>query len=175
MKSKAGFTLIEIMVALVILSLMSAAAVAGLHHMIRVREKQSEHQERYQQMMNAYAVISQDLYYAIRVKPGPSKLSFAIEPDSINFSRTISHGPANVSPAKVSYVWNNQQLKRVTQNRETVLIADLEDIKALVLTKDFIWVEHQNADKSDELPLALKLILSDAAIGEVTWSFTIAQ
>lgn len=175
MKSKAGFTLIEIMVALVILTLMSAAAVAGLHHMIQAKEKQAEHHERYLQLVNAYAVISQDVYYAIRLKPEATRHGFVIEPDKLRFSRTLTHGPQHVAPVKLEYAWDNQVLKRIWQDHETVLVSDLDDVKVWVLTKDKLWVEHQHADKTAGLPLALKFILSDNRVGEVTWSFTIAE
>lgn len=168
MKSKAGFTLIEIMVALVILSLMSAAAVAGLNHMIRAREKQEAHQARHVELINAYAVISQDLMYAIESK-------IEIAPDHIRFSRTLNHGGGHVSPIKIEYAWDSQGIKRLSRGHESELISALDDIKVMILTKDKIWVEHQHHDKTAGPPLALKWVLSDLAVGEVTWSFPIAQ
>lgn len=168
MKSKAGFTLIEIMVALVILSLMSAAAVVGLNHMIRAREQQEAHQARYVALINAYAVISQDLMYAIMSKT-------SIDPDHIRITRTINHGPGRIIPSKIDYAWDSQSIKRVSKGQESVLISDLDDIKVMVLTKDRLWVEHQHHDKGAGTPLAVKWVLNDLALGEVTWSFTLAQ
>lgn len=61
----AGFTLIEILVALVVLAIMSAAAYGGLHAVMQVRERTRGNERRLQHLQLAIVTLSRDLEQAV--------------------------------------------------------------------------------------------------------------
>lgn len=171
MKHILGFTLIEIMIALVILTLVSAGAVMGLNHMIRVGEKQKDHHERYQQLTQAYATISQDMFYAIMLSDGEQAIT--VNRHTLGFSRTMTDQRGEVVPVKLEYHWDKHAIKRRSDDHEVVVLSGLDDIQIMVITSDSAWREVDTMSIESGLPWAIKIIMHDENIGELTWSFTL--
>lgn len=149
MKHNAGFTLIEIMVALLIMSIVSAAALAGLRHMIAVKEQQAKYQQRYETLINAYAVISQDFLYAVK------KAKFSQH--KLHMVRTLNQGGKRIDKTQLDYVWDDHQLKRVWAGHERILIDELIGFEV------------------SETSNALTFSWVDPWVGDLTWSFILAH
>jgi len=60
-----GFTLIEILVALVVLAIMSVAAYGGLHALMKAREATRDSQQHFQKLQMAMVIMTRDLEQAV--------------------------------------------------------------------------------------------------------------
>ncbi|HYW75203.1 MAG TPA: type II secretion system minor pseudopilin GspJ [Gammaproteobacteria bacterium] len=65
MRRQAGFTLIEILVATVVLAIMSIAAYAGLHAVVKVREHTQQDMRHFKHLQMAMVTLDRDLEQAI--------------------------------------------------------------------------------------------------------------
>ncbi|MGH8127983.1 MAG: type II secretion system minor pseudopilin GspJ [Gammaproteobacteria bacterium] len=65
MRRDRGFTLIEILVAVVVLAIMAVAAYAGLNAIIHVRESSQQSMQQFQKLQIAMVTLTRDLQQAI--------------------------------------------------------------------------------------------------------------
>jgi general secretion pathway protein J len=111
-----GFTLIEMLVALVILSMLSMAGYRGLNAMIQTREHLAEETRRWQHLSQFFARMEQDIAHAVRrpvrdrdgttqatwigheIKAGP-------EDAELTFTRSgmPDQGGAQLAPQRIAY------------------------------------------------------------------------
>lgn len=173
MKKIRAFTLIEIMVALSILTLVGLAAVSGLHHMVRARERQMEHQERYIALTRVYSMFSQDLFYAIMSDAEGDEHGFSIEKQGIRFSRTMRNEQGQYEPVKLEYQFSDHGIKRIAFKHEAVLLSGVHDFRVFILTKSQSWQPIENYVQDHHLPLAVRCVFNDEQIGELTWSYAL--
>jgi len=81
MRRQAGFTLIEILVAVVVLAIMAVAAYAGLHAVVKVREDTRQEMQHFKHLQMAMVTLDRDLKQAI--------------------ARPIRHASGDLSPGMV--------------------------------------------------------------------------
>jgi len=157
MKQSTGFTLIELLIALAIFSMVSAAALASLHHMMQSREQQVLHHEANQSLDLAYGHIQQDMLWFVG--------DISAEQESFRFLRTqTSRGSSSVD---IHYEVRDGQLFR----SGVLIIKNVEDLTLSWLLADHQWFGVFDQAQLDETPLLLRVQFTAPHLGEVSWVF----
>lgn len=152
-----GFTLIELLIALAIFSMVSAAALASLHHMMQSREQQMLHHEANQSLDLAYGHIQQDMLWFVG--------DVSAEQDSLRFLRTqTSRGSSSVD---IQYEVRDGQLFR----SGAVILKNIDDLTISWLLADQQWVGVFDQAQLEETPLLLRVQFNAPHLGEVSWVF----
>lgn len=153
MKSR-GFTLIELMIALVIFSVVSIGALAGLNQMIRAKEQHAGHQDYRQNLMRSYAEIYQDIKHVTAKPLNPRGESVVFNGDSIHFTRTPGM-------QEIYYHVEGSNLYRsYFQGDEMITVPLLENVDDLRI----LW-------GGKDQPM-LMITFKDHIMGNIKWTFT---
>jgi len=193
LKYQAGFTLIEIMIAMAIFALIGLASNQVLFSVLTSDEVSQQASQRIKQVQRSYQLIQTDL---MQMAPRPirlgdnepsSKLLLAgegvIDSDDhgIAFTRLGWRNPAQMFPRgsvqAVGYRLVDNQLQRLhylypdqqagTQPQVTVLLRDVEQLKFEYFA-DKKW--QKNWTKS-ELPQGVAMLLTLKSYGSLRWQF----
>lgn len=119
-----GFTLIEILVAVLILAVLSVAAYGGLNALIKAQEITQQHAKNFKQLQLAMTTIGRDLKQAasrpIRLSSGtlaPAMMGGSNDIPLLAFTRTGRPNPLLLPHSgmeRVAYTLEDGKLKRVT-------------------------------------------------------------
>ncbi len=172
MNKTTGFTLVEVLVSMFILSMMAVVALSGFQHMIKARETQRAHETVLSSLSFAYTSISNDMAQYI-----DTSTPLAFTERKINFTRALAqHTDANpFSMANIQYTWEKGTLSRQmewgTETTTQILLKKVRDIQWQWLSED-TWHDISVPLKPDEKIKAWKLTFTDPTVGDLVWIFT---
>ena len=157
MKIDRGFTLVELLIALMIFSIISVAALSSVNHMIRAREQQVKYHDINQQLGKAYGLIFQDMMWFIG--------DISVDQQNVQFTCTQASDENSV-------ITLGYQLKEGKLLRAGVLLLDkVSDIRMSWLTQDKQWVGVFDQEHLKDQPLLFRMQFIAPHLGEVTWVF----
>lgn len=188
-----GFTLVEILVALVVLAIMAVAAYGGLHAIMQVRERTRTSERQLQQLQLAMVTLTRDLEQAIarpiRHSSGelaPAMLGGNNDVPELAFTRSGRPDPLLLprsSLERVAYTVANGSLVRYfypvldrtveeTPKRQS-LLPEVESMQLRFLGQDGTWhlhwppinAEAHQYDRRD--PVAAEITLQTRRWGEI--------
>jgi general secretion pathway protein J len=191
-----GFTLLEVLIAMAIFSLISLTSFALLNTVINSDEISQRHSERLIEIQRAWLIIERDLMQltqrTIRIegeKPVLQPLftehrDSSSGVDSISFVRAGWRNPGLLMPRSdiqpVNYYLDNQQLIRqhfnfvdAVEGQEPIKRVLLNDVEALQFE---FYIEHQwKKELNGQFPSAIAVIIKLADIGEIRRAFLLPE
>ena len=202
-KQNHGFTLIEILVAMAIFTVIGLASTGVLTSVISSDQLSSERFEKLEQLQRAMLTIERDILQivprAVRVNGDPvsavmsgGENVFDSDADGLGFVRIGWHNPQMLLPRStlqtVGYRIQEQKLQRLYGNyvdnvigyepKVKILLSDIEDFQVSFLT------DVEQLEKPDEwketyssatLPLAISITMVSKVFGEIRREFMLAN
>jgi general secretion pathway protein J len=195
----AGFTLLELLVALSIFALISAMAYGGLQSVMTQQQQTGARSERLADLQKAYRIMQRDLEQIVnrqirnefgdRIGPVVGGSGF----DGVEFSRAGHPNPAGFLRSeiqRVAYVpdqdtllrrtWRVLDRAQDTEPDEQVLVESMSRFSMRFLDEANEWQERW-PPASDQggllsgLPIAVEVQLELDALGILTWIFSLPQ
>jgi general secretion pathway protein J len=202
-KQNYGFTLIEILVAMAIFTVIGLASTGVLTSVINSDQLSSERFERLEELQRAMLTIERDILQivprAVRINGDPvdtvisgGKDVFDSDADGLGFVRIGWHNPQMLLPRSslqaVGYRIQEQQLQRLYGNyvdnvigyepKVKVLLFGIEDFRVSFLTKAEQLEEPEEWDEaysSSTLPIAISITIVSKTFGEIRREFMLAN
>lgn len=199
----AGFTLLEILVAMSIFTLIGLASAGVISSVIESDELSSERFEKLEVLQRAMLTIERDVMQAMpratRIEGELNKTVmsggenvFDSDFDGIGFVRAGWHNPQLILPRStlqaVGYRVQEEQLQRLYGNyvdnvigyepKIRVLLSDIEDFQVRFLTdsKNLYEPDQWQEDYSeDTLPIAISITIVSKTFGEIHRDFLVAK
>lgn len=198
-----GFTLIEILVAMAIFTLIGLASTGVLTSVISSDQLSSERFEKLEELQRAMLTIERDILQivprAMRVNGEPVAVMISggedvldSDSDGLGFVRTGWHNPQMLLPRStlqaIGYRIQQQQLQRLYGNyvdnvigfepKVKILLSDTEDLRVSFLT-DPLQLEEpeewQDNYSSATLPIAISITIVSETFGEIRREFMLAD
>lgn len=183
-----GFSLIELLVALVIFSAMSVLAYGALSGVARTRTELAHQQDDFAHLMRAVSIFERDLRQiaarSIRDNDGVSKPALIGSVDHIEFTRLGFANPqaeARSNLERVLYEFDNKRLKRGTFTvldrapgttpQFIELRGDLRSLQLRYLDAKQHWVDSwplQDSVALQDLPRAVEFRIDTQDMGEIS-------
>jgi general secretion pathway protein J len=199
----AGFTLIEILVAMAIFTIIGLASTGVLNSVINSDQLSSERFEKLEELQRAMLTLERDILQMVPRKvrinsvPVSAVISggedvFDSDADGLGFVRAGWHNPQMLLPRStlqaVGYRIQEQQLQRLYGNyvdnvigyepKVKILLSDIEDFRVSFLTK-YEQLEEpgewQETYSSDALPIAISITIVSKTFGEIRREFMLAN
>ena len=198
-----GFTLIEILVAMAIFTLIGLASTGVLNSVINSDQLSSERFAKLEELQRAMLTIERDILQivprALRVNGEPVSVVISggedvlnSDADGLGFVRAGWHNPQMLLPRStlqaVSYRIQEKQLQRLYGNyvdnvigyepKIKILLSDIEDFRVSFLT------EVEQLEKPEEweesysnanIPIAISITLVSKTFGEIRREFILAN
>ncbi|MFT6344042.1 MAG: general secretion pathway protein J [Paraglaciecola sp.] len=202
-KQNYGFTLIEILVAMAIFTVIGLASTGVLTSVINSDQLSSERFERLEELQRAMLTIERDILQivprAVRINGDPvdtvisgGEDVFDSDADGLGFVRIGWHNPQMLLPRSslqaVGYRIQEQQLQRLYGNyvdnvigyepKVKVLLFGIEDFRVSFLTKAEQLEEPEEWDEaysSSTLPIAISITIVSKTFGEIRREFMLAN
>ncbi|PKG97950.1 type II secretion system minor pseudopilin GspJ [Paraglaciecola sp. MB-3u-78] len=200
---KGGFTLIEILVAMAIFTIIGLASTGVLNSVISSDQLSSERFEKLEELQRAMLTIERDILQIVprKVRINSEPVSAVIsggedvfdsDADGIGFVRAGWHNPQMLLPRStlqaVGYRLQEEQLQRLYGNyvdhvigyepKVKILLSDIEDFRVSFLT------EAEQLEEPDEwketyssatLPIAISITIVSKTFGEIRREFILAN
>jgi len=202
-KQNEGFTLIEILVAMAIFTIIGLASTGVLTSVINSDQLSSERFEKLEQLQRAMLTIERDILQivprAVRIngEPVSAVISggedvFDSDADGLGFVRIGWHNPQMLLPRStlqaVGYRIQEQQLQRLYGNyvdnvigyepKVKILLSGIEDFQVSFLT-DVEQLEKpqewEETYSSTTLPIAVSITIVSKTFGEIRREFILAH
>lgn len=202
-KQNYGFTLIEIMVAMVIFTFIGLASTGVLTSVINSDQLSSERFEKLEELQRAMLTIERDILQivprTVRINGDPVSAVisggedvFNSDADGLGFVRVGWHNPQMLLPRStlqaIGYRIQEQQLQRLYGNyvdnvigyepKVKILLSDIEDFRVSFLT-DVEQLEDpqewKNSYSSATLPIAISVTIISKTFGEIRREFILAS
>jgi general secretion pathway protein J len=199
----AGFTLIEILVAMAIFTIIGLASTGVLNSVINSDQLSSERFEKLEELQRAMLTIERDILQTVprKVRINSEPVSAVIsggedvfdsDADGLGFVRAGWHNPQILLPRStlqaVGYRIQEQQLQRLYGNyvdnvigyepKVKILLSDVEDFRVSFLTQ-YKQLEEpeewQETYSSDTLPIAISITIVSKTFGEIRREFILAS
>ena len=198
-----GFTLIEILVAMAIFTIIGLASTGVLTSVINSDQLSSERFEQLEELQRAMLTIERDILQivprALRVNGEPVAVVlsggedvFDSDTDGLGFVRAGWHNPQMLLPRStlqaVGYRIQEQQLQRLYGNyvdnvigyepKVKILLSDIEDFQVSFLTEAEQLEEPEEWKEtysSATLPLAISITIVSKTFGEIRREFMLAN
>ena len=198
-----GFTLIEILVAMAIFTLIGLASTGVLTSVINSDQLSSERFEKLEELQRAMLTIERDILQivprALRVNGEPVAVMLSggedvldSDADGLGFVRTGWHNPQMLLPRStlqaIGYRMQQQQLQRLYGNyvdnvigfepKVKILLSDIEDLRVSFLTEHLELEEPeewQDNYSSATLPIAISITIVSKTFGEIRREFMLAD
>lgn len=198
-----GFTLIEILVAMAIFTLIGLASTGVLTSVINSDQLSSERFEKLEELQRAMLTIERDILQivprALRVNGEPVAVMLSggedvldSDADGLGFVRTGWHNPQMLLPRStlqaIGYRMQQQQLQRLYGNyvdnvigfepKVKILLSDIEDLRVSFLTEPLELEEPeewQDNYSSATLPIAISITIVSKTFGEIRREFMLAD
>lgn len=191
--NKSGFTLIEILIALFIFTILSMLLMAGLHNVINLQGGTERNAERLRKLQMALLIVSRDIEQAVNrpITNSSGKEERAFKGSAQNI--TFTHGGlANPNGAvlrsslqRTRYESHDHALWRVTwpvldqapttKPQERSLLDGVDEIRFQFLDKKgHLQHDWPGEGSSDALPIAVKIILTISNWGTMSQLYVIS-
>ena len=202
-KYRHGFTLIEILVAMAIFTIIGLASTGVLNSVINSDQLSTERFEKLEELQRAMLTIERDILQIVpRVlringEPVEEVLSggedvLSSDADGLSFVRAGWHNPQMLLPRStlqaIGYRIQDEQLQRLYGNyvdnvigfepKVKILLSDIEDFRVSFLTNvDQLEEprEWEDSYSSKTLPLAVSITLVSKTFGEIRREFILAN
>jgi len=193
-----GFTLIEIMIAVAVFSVMSAMAYGGLNSVMKSSAAVEEHAERLSDMQKAFAIIERDIQQivarSIRDQYGDVQGALVAH-DYEDIKLELTHtGWRNPFPSekrvrsvlqRTGYTVKEEQLIRLywyeldrghgSEPFESVLLDNVSSFETRFLDKNKQWqTQWPKLNDEEVIPHAIEVTIEIARFGRVTRLFRVA-
>ena len=198
-----GFTLIEIMVAMAIFTLIGLASTGVLNSVINSDQLSSERFAKLEELQRAMLTIERDILQivprALRVNGEPVSAVISggedvlnSDADGLGFVRAGWHNPQMLLPRStlqaIGYRLQEEQLQRLYGNyvdnvigyepKVKILLSDIEDFRVSFLTEVEQLEEPEEWEESysnANLPIAISITLVSKTFGEIRREFILAN
>ena len=198
-----GFTLIEILVAMAIFTLIGLASTGVLNSVINSDQLSSERFAKLEELQRAMLIIERDILQivprALRVNGEPVSAVISggedvlnSDADGLGFVRAGWHNPQMLLPRStlqaVSYRIQEKQLQRLYGNyvdnvigyepKIKILLSDIEDFRVSFLTEVEQLEEPEEWQESysnANIPIAISITLVSKTFGEIRREFILAN
>lgn len=193
----AGFTLIEVVVALAVFAIVGITAFSGLNAILKWQADLEIRSDQIKSIQLTLKYLERDLNRAIarpiRDQYGDTQPPFSSDGDSI-MSLTYSgwRNPAGLLRSnlqRVAYEVNEKQLKRHSWNRldgaisedarEVILLEEIEELEIEFLNQNNTWVDRWPPLNSNPtvigLPRAISIAFDAPPIGRISRLITVPQ
>ena len=202
-KKNGGFTLIEILVAMAIFTVIGLASTGVLTSVINSDRLSTERFDRLEELQRAMLTIERDILQivprAVRINGDPVEAVisggedvFDSDADGLGFVRIGWHNPQMLLPRStlqaVGYRIQEQQLQRLYGNyvdnvigyepKVKVLLSGIEDFRVSFLTKLEQLEEPEEWDETyshSTLPIAISITIVSKTFGEIRREFMLAN
>lgn len=191
--SKRGFTLIEILIALFIFTILSMLLMTGLHNVINLQAGTEKNAERLRKLQMALLIVSRDIEQAVN-RPitnasGKEEKAFLGSRQRIRFTRGGLANPDGTvlrsSLQRSGYEWHDNVLWRVTwpvldqapttKSQERALLDNVEEVRFQFLDKKgHLQNDWPGENSNDALPIAVKIILTISNWGTMSQFYVIS-
>jgi general secretion pathway protein J len=201
--SSRGFTLIEILVAMAIFTIIGLASTGVLNSVINSDQLSSERFEKLEELQRAMLTIERDILQivpralrvngeaiAVVISGGEDVLNS--DADGLGFVRTGWHNPQMLLPRStlqaIGYRVQEEQLQRLYGNyvdnvigyepKIKILLSDIEDFRVSFLTEVEQLEDPNEWDESyanANLPIAISITLVSKTFGEIRREFILAN
>tara|TARA_B110000091_G_C13804904_1_gene472026 strand:+ start:1015 stop:1647 length:633 start_codon:yes stop_codon:yes gene_type:complete len=198
-----GFTLIEILVAMAIFSIIGLASTGVLNSVINSDQLSSERFEKLEELQRAMLTIERDVLQIVprkmRINGEPISVIisggedvFDSDADGLGFVRAGWHNPQMLLPRStlqaIGYRVQEQQLQRLYGNyvdnvigyepKVKILLSDIEDFRVSFLTEIEKLEEPEKWKESyanADLPIAISITIVSKTFGEIRREFILAN
>jgi general secretion pathway protein J len=198
-----GFTLIEILVAMAIFTIIGLASTGVLNSVISSDQLSSERFEKLEELQRAMLTIERDVLQivprALRVNGDPVSAVisggedvFDSDADGLGFVRTGWHNPQMLLPRStlqaIGYRIQDEQLQRLYGNyvdnvigyepKIKILLSDIEDFRVSFLTQPKQLEEPEEWEENYSntiLPIAISITIVSKTFGEIRREFMLAN
>ncbi|MFB1034862.1 MAG: type II secretion system minor pseudopilin GspJ [Sinobacterium sp.] len=198
-----GFTLIEILVAMAIFSIIGLASTGVLNSVINSDQLSSERFEKLEELQRAMLTIERDVLQIVprkmRINGEPISVIisggedvFDSDADGLGFVRAGWHNPQMLLPRStlqaIGYRVQEQQLQRLYGNyvdnvigyepKVKILLSDIEDFRVSFLTEIEKLEEPEEWKESyanADLPIAISITIVSKTFGEIRREFILAN
>ena len=202
-KKNGGFTLIEILVAMAIFTVIGLASTGVLTSVINSDRLSTERFDRLEELQRAMLTIERDILQivprAVRINGDPVEAVisggedvFDSDADGLGFVRIGWHNPQMLLPRStlqaVGYRIQEQQLQRLYGNyvdnvigyepKVKVLLSGIEDFRVSFLIKAEQLEEPEEWDETysnSTLPIAISITIVSKTFGEIRREFMLAN
>ena len=185
---QSGMTLLEVLIALVIFTIIAVAGYSGLHQGVAVQQQLQQQQQYWRRLDAVMLMIEQDLEQARKLAPrlplwdaiafrGYSNSQSAAMGEFVKLTRGghQSFQAGNVSPyLRLAYrlrngvlyraVWPGLNLPENEQGAESELLVGIKEIQLRYLQDNHLWVDSWplrfTAEESVTMPRAVELTLT---------------
>jgi prepilin-type N-terminal cleavage/methylation domain-containing protein len=168
-KRRAGFTLVEVIISIFILSIISVAALGSFQQMIRAKEVQNKHEAILTSLSFAYTTLLNDITQQVDLET-----PMVFTERDISFMRAWPGFDAEPDVASIQYTWAKgnlqREMRRGEQNISQTLLKDIESLQWQWLIETN-WNDISVPVPADKTVRALKLTFIDPTLGEVSWIF----
>lgn len=196
MKKSYGFTLVELLVAIAIFAVLSALGWKVFDYVVKVKERNAEHEAKLSQLQEAYQQILRDTVQAVPLTAninGEIQPALVLQNGRFNFSKTGVTDPLNQGLApdeRIEYQYraDEKKLYRLKfrnlnqtgndQPDSSVLLDNVEQFKIAVLnpSESDSWPDRaadaNNKDSFAMLPRGIKINLAVSGT-EYEWLFSL--
>lgn len=187
-----GFTLIEVIIAMLIFAILATMSYSGLHSVINSKEKTEASLERLEELQLAMLTLTSDLQQLSTRNGHDSlggKLLYLTTQDSehiIDFTRSGWNNPSNQMRStlqRVAYKIDDDTLIRIHWSHvdrandekvvERTLISNIENLEIRFLNESNVWLADWppanvlTNDRTNNMPLAIELTLKMNDWGEI--------
>jgi general secretion pathway protein J len=198
-----GFTLIEILVAMAIFSIIGLASTGVLNSVLNSDQLSSERFEKLEELQRAMLTIERDVLQIVprkmRINGEPISVIisggedvFDSDADGLGFVRAGWHNPQMLLPRStlqaIGYRVQEQQLQRLYGNyvdnvigyepKVKILLSDIEDFRVSFLTEIEKLEEPEEWKESyanADLPIAISITIVSKTFGEIRREFILAN
>ena len=175
MHKRAGFTLVELLVAIAIFAVLSALGWKVFDYLIKVKERNAQHEQKLANLQQAYQQILKD---SIQIAPLTSNINGEIEPALVLQNERFAFSKIGVTdpllqgiPAEeriqYQYQADTQRLNRLRssglnaatqiQPESSVLLENVEQFQVRVLNPNELTTWPEFAEQQDDLVQKKKL------------------
>lgn len=187
--NNSGFTLVELLVAIAIFSMMTVVAYGGIASIMKNDKSSLEHETALKKLQRTLVFIEKDLRQ-LSLRPRntgyseqiPALKSDGSEAGLLEFTRAGNSNPAEITRSslqRVRYLLEDKKLQRLSWNlvdhndTEPLTMNLLGDVSAVSFAFFTADGENKSEWSKDELPLGIELKLTHERWGEVRRVFPV--